>query len=106
MHRLIMHCPKNKQVDHIDGNGLNNQKCNLRIVTQQQNGWNRGTSGKNRSGYKGVCWLKQNRKWLAKIVVNYDAKSLGYFNSKKDAARAYNIAAKKYFGEFAKLNKL
>jgi hypothetical protein len=60
----------------------------------------------NTSGYKGVCWVESNQKYRASIGVNYETILLGHFNVKEDAARAYNEAALKYFGENAWLNKL
>ena len=101
MHRIIMDAPSGKEVDHIDGDGLNNQKSNLRIVTHQQNRWNYKKPRNNTSGYKGVHWHIQHKKWQAKIKVNVKRIYLGYFDDIKLAALAYNQAAQKYFGEFA-----
>ena len=93
-------------IDHIDRNGLNNQRNNLRDSTRSQNNANRGLNKNNTSGYKGVCWNKQKQKWHARIRVNYKYVQLGLFDNIKDAARAYNKAALKYFGEFAWLNPI
>ena len=107
MHRLIMNMPeKGVFVDHIDGNGLNNQRCNLRLCTNAENLMNRGANKNNTSGYKGVTWHKKISKWQSQIMLNRKNIKLGYFSDKTDAARAYNEAAKKYFGEFAKINEL
>jgi len=100
MHRLILEA---KQIDHIDGNSLNNQKENLRACNKSQNAANQ-ISRRGTSKYKGVCWCKRNNKWLAKITVNYKCKHLGYFINEIDAASAYDHAALEYFGEFASLN--
>ena len=95
------------EVDHNpDQSGLNNQKHNLRLVTRQQNMSNQKLSVKNTSGYKGVVWCKPLQKWQAHIKVNYKTKHLGYFTDVLDAARAYNQAASKLFGEFAQINKI
>jgi hypothetical protein len=106
MHREIMKCPENLEIDHIDGDGLNNQKKNLRICTQSQNFANRNKLRNNTSGYKGVSWYKPGKKWRTQIKVNCHVKHLGYFSTPEDAAQAYNIAAERYHGEFAKLNKI
>ena len=92
--------------DHIDGNPLNNRKENLRESTNTQNCRNCKISKNNTSGYKGVIFLRDVEKWGAQIMVNRKNKNLGRYKDKKDAARAYNKAAVKYFGEFAKLNDI
>ena len=106
MHRLIINTPEGMDTDHIDGNGLNNQRNNLRICKKFQNQANRGISKNNLSGYKGVYWHKDSKKWRAKLMFDYKNIYLGLFKNKINAALAYNQAAKKYFGEFAKLNKV
>ena len=104
MHRVIMKAPKGILIDHIDMNPLNNQKSNLRRATQSQNMMNRGAQKNSSSLFKGVFWSLWASKWRAQIVSNKKSIHLGYFNSKKEAALAYNKAADEYFGEFAKLN--
>jgi hypothetical protein len=94
MHRLLMLYPRATYVvDHIDHNGLNNQKSNIRVVTQRGNLWNLKRGGTSR--YKGVCWDKRSRKWLAQIVISNRKKGLGYFKVEEDAAYAYLRAIKK-----------
>lgn len=108
MHRLIMDCPKGMQVDHIDGNGLNNTRNNLRICTAAQNGMNRRkfVVPTNRSKFKGTTFDKGRRRnpWKARIKVNGKDLYLGCFASEIDAAKAYNVAAIKHYGEYANLN--
>lgn len=104
MHRLIMNCPKDKQVDHINGNGLDNRRSNLRICSVAENQRNSKVHKDNKSGYKGVSWNKEKKKWHVCIRIGKENKSLGYFISKIDAATAFNKTAKKYFGKFARLN--
>jgi hypothetical protein len=106
MHRVIAERMGIHNPDHIDIDGLNNQRNNLREATDNQNKANRTLFKNNTSGYKGVSWNKYNKKWVAYIRVNKKRIHLGYFNDIKDAARAYNEAAIKYFGEFAVLNKV
>ena len=106
IHRLIMNEPENMQIDHIDGNGLNNQKNNLRIVTQSQNQMNKISAKNSSSQYKGVCFVKSRNKWLSSICINKRNYNLGNFKNEEDAARAYNEAAQKYFGEYAHLNEV
>jgi len=104
LHRFILNPPKNMQTDHINCNGLDNRKANLRIVTSIQNKQNVNKYENNNSKYKGVCWHKRNKKWIAQICHNKKRIYLGLFTSKIEAARTYDKKAKELFGEFAKLN--
>jgi hypothetical protein len=104
MHRQIMRVSYGIILDHIDGNGLNNQKSNLRICTTSQNQMNSSKRKDNTSGFKGVRWHKKTKKWEARIWVNNKWKYLGHHVTPEVAACAYNEAAKKYYGEFANLN--
>jgi hypothetical protein len=105
MHRQIRNNPAGVVVDHKDGDGLNNMRGNLRIVTRSQNNYNsRKTLKKRSSKYKGVSLDKEKNRWRATIRYNGRNKALGYFANEEDAARAYDEAAKKYHGEFAWLN--
>jgi hypothetical protein len=106
MHRIIMKAKPHQEIDHIDGNRLNNQKSNLRFATSSQNKINRGSRCDCKSGYKGVSWHNQRNKWTARIMVNKKYLSLGLHDDLLDAVKAYNDYAKKYFGEFAWLNKI
>ncbi len=103
MHRFIMKPAEGLLVDHIDGNGLNNTKDNLRICTYQQNICNRKGWGKN-SKYKGLCWDKYNKKWRAQIHYNRKCRYLGVFEDEVEAAKEYDKEAIRLFGEFAYLN--
>lgn len=103
-HHQIMQVLPNILIDHRNGNGLDNQKCNLRISTRTQNSQNQRKISKGTSKYKGVSWSKQKRKWRARIVYNSQEISLGLFNDEIEAARIYDAKAKELFGEFAKTN--
>lgn len=109
MHRLIAGAGPDELVDHMNGDRLDNRMCNLRIATSSQNGANRtgdrrklGTS----SGYKGVSWDKQRRKWVASIHIHGKTVALGRYEVEADAARAYNDKALATWGEFARLNEV
>ena len=106
MHRMLLGASKGQQVDHIDGNGLNNCRSNLRLCTTSQNMANAGKyrGHEYTSRYKGVSRVASHRKFRAQICKDGKIHYLGYFHSEHDAARAYNAAAVDLFGEFAKLN--
>jgi hypothetical protein len=99
MHNLLVDYPK---PDHIDGDGLNNQKSNLRPATPSQSAMNRGNFSGTSSRYKGVTWGKRN--WAARITCNGETYNLGRFQSEVEAAVAYDTAARELFGEYARLN--
>ncbi len=105
MHRLILNPPEGYQCDHINGDGLNNQRSNLRICTNSQNQQNR-IHVRGTSCFKGVYWYKPNRKWRSLICLDGKHISLGCFDFEIAAAEAYNEAALKYFGQFARLNNI
>ncbi len=104
LHSFIMYSGKGIYVDHIDHNGLNNCKFNLRIATNRQNQHNR--LAKKGKRFKGTTWRKGAHSWMARIVIDGKNKYLGDFKDERDAAIKYNEAAKKYFGEFALLNEV
>jgi len=99
MHRVIMNPPDDMQVDHIDGNGLNNTKENLRICTEKQNHANCKRRRTNKSGHKGIYFYKQRKKWVVQVA----HKHVGIFSSYNDAIEAYKDAAEDVFGEFANI---
>jgi hypothetical protein len=104
MHRLIMDAPDHMEVDHVDRNGLNNSRSNLRIATHSQNAMNSGLQQNNTSGFKGVRFCKRRGNWEANIRVRGTRKYLGSFDNPEEAAHAYDRAAFEHHGEFAWLN--
>lgn len=104
MHRVILNAKKGDEIDHRNGNGLDNRKDNLRFCTPSQNHQNRRLMKGGTSKYKGVDWFKREKKWRSKIVVNKKAIYLGLFDSEIEAACVYDTAASRYFGEFARFN--
>lgn len=104
MHREVLSAPENMQVDHINRNRLDNRRSNLRIATKAENLRNKVIYQNNKSGYRGVCWKTRDKKWAAQININQKRKHLGFFSSAEEAARAYDKAAKEFYGEFAALN--
>jgi len=105
LHRIIMGEPSGN-VDHINGNKLDNRQSNLRICNQSQNCANSKIPKNNTSGYKGVHWNKALKKWQSYIMVRRKRIHLGYFYIREQAGKAYNDAAVEYFGEFARLNNI
>lgn len=102
LHRFIMNNPKGLQVDHINHDGLDNRKENLRACSKKDNIRNQVIRSNNKSGFKGVFFHSQNKNWIAKIR----NKHIGVFQDKVSAAHAYNIEASKLFGNFAYLNNI
>ena len=103
MHRVIMNAPDHLFVDHIDRNGLNNRRSNLRLCTHAQNSCNKSPRNRH-SRYKGVGRDKRGKKWTARIHSGNKTCHLGTFASEIEAARAYDEMAKKLHGQFACLN--
>ena len=106
LHKEIMNCSSGQAIDHINGNEHDNRKSNLRFCTPQQNAWNSRIRPDNKSGFKGVSWCKAANKWKATITFNKVEDYLGVYSDKITAAKAYNEAARKHFGEFAWLNPI
>lgn len=106
MHDIVLPSPSGFVVDHIDGNGLNNRRGNLRIATTSQNQMSRLALEwqKKTSKFRGVCWNKGMKKWQAEIQLNQKGIYLGCYADEVEAAKAYDRAARKYFGEFARPN--
>lgn len=104
MHRLILNAPANKQVDHINGNRLDNRKENLRLCSNRLNTANQGIKSNNTSGYKGVTWDKRKKKWMAQYTLDYKHYFIGYFDNLIEAAKAYDSKALEVWGEYARVN--
>lgn len=109
MHRLIARTPAGRETDHINGDGLDNRRSNLRIATCSQNLANRwkpqrvdGSAATSR--FKGVSWYRSRNKWQSKITVDQHCKNLGRYDSEEEAAQAYDAAAAAHWGPFARLN--
>lgn len=109
LHRLLI--PEGENVDHINGNGLDNRRENLRVATRSQNRRNSRKHKSNTTGFKGVCFVKYGghgsllpRPYTATITVNKRKVHLGYFETAEEAARAYDDAARKHYGDFAQPN--
>lgn len=107
LHRFLINAPKDFIVDHINGNGLDNRECNLRLCNASENARARhnkesGTTSK----YKGVHWSKQDKAWISAISYENKRYHIGLFKRELHAAIAYNVIAKFMFKHFAVLNKL
>jgi hypothetical protein len=105
LHRYLLNCPPDKIVDHADGNTMNYCRNNLRICSVTDNNRNRKKiHSVYTSEYKGVSYVKERGNWLAQIKLSDHRKNLGRYKTEIEAARAYDICARKNFGEFAVLN--
>lgn len=100
MHRLIMDCPDGMVVDHIDGDGLNNRRSNLRLALPSQNASNRKRHSNNTSGHTGVYFHQRDGDWRARISVNGSRRHLGSFSCQEAAMAAYAEASAALHGEF------
>lgn len=104
LHRLLVSPDGSKMVDHIDGDGLNCRRSNLRIASASQNQGNRRRNRSGSSRFKGVGWHAGAKKWRARITRDGRVRELGLFVDEADAARAYDAAAREQFGAFAAVN--
>jgi hypothetical protein len=102
MHRVIMGEPEGLLVDHIDGDGLNNRRSNLRTATQSQSQHNKGVQRNNTSGFKGVRWKADKGMWVARIDLHGKRKHVGYFGTAEDAHAAYCRASADLHGAFSR----
>lgn len=103
MHREIMNAPSNMEVDHIDGNGLNNTKANLRLCSHTENMRNQKMAKSNKTGFKGVMPYYKNG---FRAMIYFEGKSIhiGVYDTAEEAAKAYDRKAVELFGEFARTN--
>lgn len=104
MHRFLLDPPDALDVDHVNSDGLDNRRSNLRIATRQQNTFNQRLRSTNKSGYKGVSYCRQTSRWKAQIKFEGRAVTLGRFDTAECAAMEYDKAARLIHREFARLN--
>ena len=99
MHRHILGLTKGdgKSTDHRNGNGFDNRRSNLRVISHMENMHNRKLSARNTSGHAGVYWSKETKKWLTQITINYKTIHLGYFDTILDAVKAREKGEAKYW---------
>lgn len=106
LHRFLLNPKSTHQVDHINHNGLDNRRENIRIVTKRQNTANRRKTAGSKRRYKGIHFDTRSRKWVAYVNYRKKRKYLGQYQTAREAAEAYNEAALKYYGSTAWLNKI
>lgn len=104
LHRFILDAPPEMEVDHINGDGLDNRRENIRLCTHSENSRNTNRASNNTSGYKGVSRDHRDGRWDSYITLNQRRIHIGRFGTAIEAARAYDAKAREIFGEFAKLN--
>lgn len=104
LHRVVMNAPDGVKVDHINGDGLDNRKENLRMCTNSENAWNRRKNKDNTSGFTGVNWNKLKQRWMSRVQANGKRIHIGYFDSIEEAVTARDEVAKILHGEFVILN--
>jgi len=102
MHRLVAKTPEGMKTDHKNGNRLDNRKINLRICESHENSRNQGLSSRSKTGFKGVRFRRN--KWVAEMFFNKKHRHLGTFDNPVEAAKAYDVAARLFYGEFARTN--
>jgi hypothetical protein len=104
MHRMLLLPDSEYEVDHINGNGLDNRRCNLRLVTKAQQQWNQHVV-RNRSGFHGVVWHSTNKAWAARTTIKKKQVWFGaHYRSPEEAAAAYDANIRSIRGEYARLN--
>lgn len=108
MHRSILNAPDGVEIDHINSTGLDSRRLNLRFCKHSENLKNQKMSSRNKIGFKGVSCLGHNRKkpYRASIWINNKNLCLGYYSTPERAAQAYDEAALKQYGQFARTNKM
>lgn len=106
MHRLLLDCPKNLYVDHINGDKLDNRRSNIRVATKADNNRNVGRRSNNKSGYKGVYLDRQRGLFVADIRFRGKTLHLGRYRTILEAARVYNRKSLELFGEFSRPNNV
>jgi hypothetical protein len=103
LHRVLLSAPDEMQVDHINGDGLDNRRSNLRLATPSQNMYNQRPTSKNTSGFKGVSWENRHGKWRAQIAYKGNQRHLGYYSISEAAYQAYVDASSSLHGEFSRI---
>lgn len=103
MHRVIAGAPAGAEIDHVNGDGTDNRRQNLRVATHRQNMQNTSLRSDNTSGLKGAFWDKSTNRWMAAIGHDGRFINLGRYNTAEEAHEAYAAAARRLFGEFARL---
>ena len=104
MHRMVMGAQAGEEIDHIDRNGLNNSRENLRFVTSSQNNMNQKVRNDNTSGHKGISWCPDREKYQVYINIDRKRKSLGRYKTLEEAIYVRDQAVKSYYGEYARDN--
>jgi hypothetical protein len=104
MHRVITNAPQGMDVDHLNRDGLDNRRSNLRVCTTAENTRRSYKKSTNKTGYKGVSWDKVNKKFVSQIMLNGKGIKIGRFNTAEEAARAYDKKAVEIYGDSAFLN--